>query len=182
MHTPWAYNKYHKRHHEFVNVFSLTGEIAHPVEFFCNFLVPLMAGYASSGRAHTITITLVTALLIIRVAGRLSLIHSPFITAWFFGTHIVTHWLWLVFRELRSTDAHSGYALPFHPLRLLSPIYGGAEAHFYHHSVQGRKYNLGGYKFWDWLMGTDKGYAQWRSSYRLANQQAAAATTASKSS
>jgi Delta7-sterol 5-desaturase len=47
MHTPWAYKNFHFRHHEHVNVFSLTGEIAHPVEFVCNFLVPIMAGYES---------------------------------------------------------------------------------------------------------------------------------------
>lgn len=33
-----------RRHHEFTQPFSLTGEIAHPVEFMFNFLVPLMAG------------------------------------------------------------------------------------------------------------------------------------------
>ena len=30
---------------------------------------------------------------------------------------------------MRSTDAHSGYHLPFHPLRLFYPVYGGALAH-----------------------------------------------------
>ena len=51
--------------------------------------------------------------------------------------------------------------MPFHPLRAISFIYGGAESHYYHHSVEGRNYNLGGYKFWDWLMGTDGEFEEW---------------------
>ena len=45
MHTTYAYTRWHKKHHEYIAPFSLTGEIAHPMEFFFNFLVPLMAGY-----------------------------------------------------------------------------------------------------------------------------------------
>ena len=55
-------------------------------------------------------------------------------------------------------DAHSGYNIPFHPLRLIWPIYGGAHFHDFHHSIQGRNGNFGGYRFWDWLMSTDAVY------------------------
>jgi sterol desaturase/sphingolipid hydroxylase (fatty acid hydroxylase superfamily) len=67
--------------------------------------------------------------------------------------HVTVLWAWLLFRELRSVDAHSGLHLPFHPLRLV-PFYGGARYHDRHHSLKGRQTNFGGYKVWDWLMGT----------------------------
>jgi len=124
MHSPYAYKKFHYVHHEFITPYSLTGEIAHPVEFLLNFLLPILIG--------------------------------PFLCGYFQGVHIVVFWLWLIFRELRGTDAHSGYNLPFHPLRLLNPIYGGPLAHDFHHQTYGRNSNFGGYKFWDWLMGTDQ--------------------------
>eukprot|EP01114_Cavostelium_apophysatum_P021459 TRINITY_DN7494_c0_g1_i1.p1 TRINITY_DN7494_c0_g1~~TRINITY_DN7494_c0_g1_i1.p1 ORF type:complete len:283 (-),score=37.96 TRINITY_DN7494_c0_g1_i1:27-830(-) len=126
MHTRWAFKKFHYVHHEFTTPFSLTGEIAHPVEFLCNFLIPILLG--------------------------------PFLMGYLQGVHIAVFWLWLTFRELRGTDAHSGYNLPFHPLRILSPIYGGPLAHDFHHQSYGRNSNFGGYKFWDWLMGTDQKY------------------------
>lgn len=130
LHTPWAYAKIHKVHHEYTAPISLTGEIAHPAEFFFNFLVPLMAG--------------------------------PFLIALISGLHIATFWAWICFREMRSTDAHSGYNLPFHPLRLLGFIYGGPKMHDFHHQIHGRQANFGGYKFWDWLMGTDKKYHEYQ--------------------
>jgi len=122
LHTPWAYKKFHFRHHEFIDTFSLVGEIAHPVEFFANFLTPMMIG--------------------------------PFLLGYLQGVHIVTFWAWISFRALRGSDAHSGYNLPFHPLRLLSPIYGGPVYHAFHHKLAGRSYNFGGYKIWDKLMNT----------------------------
>jgi 4-alpha-methyl-delta7-sterol-4alpha-methyl oxidase len=106
----------------------LTGEIAHPVEFVINFLLPVMAGPVLVGSLYPN------------------------------GCHVISLWLWMSFRALRSTDAHSGYQLPFHPLRLLSPIYAGPIGHDFHHILAGRSSNFGGYKFWDWLMGTDKKY------------------------
>jgi sterol desaturase/sphingolipid hydroxylase (fatty acid hydroxylase superfamily) len=114
----------HKRHHEFVDTYSLAGEIAHPLEFLFNFLLPIVAGPLG-----------------------LALLHDG-------GFHISTFWLWIVFRELRSTDAHSGYDLPFHPLRLLWFCYGGAASHAVHHAHNGRNANFGGYLFWDALCGT----------------------------
>lgn len=73
------------------------------------------------------------------------------------GVHIVTFWTWIIFREMRSTDAHSGYVfnsfyligrynLPFHPLRIIGFIYGGPLMHDFHHQVYGRNANFGGYK------------------------------------
>ena len=55
---------------------------------------------------------------------------------------------------MRGTDAHSDYRLPWHPLRLLSGIYGGPEYHTIHHRAPTKNSNYGGYLVWDWLMGT----------------------------
>jgi len=130
MHTPWAFKNFHSVHHQYIQPFSLTGEIAHPVEFIFNFLIPLIGG--------------------------------PFLMGLLQGVHITTFWFWLFFREARSVDAHSGYNLPFHPLRCLNFIYGGPLAHDFHHQLAGRNSNFGGYKIWDWLMGTDKKFNEWQ--------------------
>jgi len=129
MHTTYAYMKWHKKHHEYISPFSLTGEIAHPIEFFFNFLIPIMIG--------------------------------PLLMGLIQGVHVTTYWIWITYRELRSVDAHSGYNLPFHPLRLISPVYGGAHFHDFHHNIKGRNGNFGGYRFWDWLMGTDSDYMKY---------------------
>jgi sterol desaturase/sphingolipid hydroxylase (fatty acid hydroxylase superfamily) len=76
------------------------------------------------------------------------------------GCHVLTFWIWMFFRSMRGTDAHSGYDLPFHPLRLLGFVYGGPVAHDLHHQPHGRNSMLGGYKLWDWLMGTDAKYKE----------------------
>jgi hypothetical protein len=62
--------------------FSLAGEIAHPFEFFLNFLLPTIL--------------------------------PPLLAGLYHGVHVVTLWLWLFFRSLRSTEAHSGYVLPWY--------------------------------------------------------------------
>ncbi|KNC46738.1 C-4 methylsterol oxidase [Thecamonas trahens ATCC 50062] len=123
LHVPRLYKAIHRKHHEHVVTFSLTGEVSHPLEFLANILVPLMAG----------PVLLVLA---------------------YRKVHLVEFWVWIVFRTMRGADAHSGYQLPFHPLRLLSPIYGGPAYHDHHHSIRGRQTNFGGYRFWDWLCGT----------------------------
>eukprot|EP01112_Ceratiomyxa_fruticulosa_P016231 TRINITY_DN486_c0_g2_i4.p1 TRINITY_DN486_c0_g2~~TRINITY_DN486_c0_g2_i4.p1 ORF type:complete len:291 (-),score=38.18 TRINITY_DN486_c0_g2_i4:144-938(-) len=128
MHKPSWYKAYHYKHHEYTAPFSLTGEVAHPVEFLFNFLIPMMLG--------------------------------PLLMAYIQGVHVLTFWCWLGFRALRSTDAHSGFNFPFHPLRLIGSIYGGAEYHGFHHMYKGMSSNFGGYKFWEYLMGTNEGFTK----------------------
>jgi len=139
LHTPYAYNKFHKLHHEYSDPFSLVGELAHPVEFVLNFLLPLMIG--------------------------------PFLLGYFQGVHIVTFWVWITFRGMRGSDAHSGYNLPFHPLRLLSSIYGGPLMHDFHHQIYGRSSNYGGYKLWDFIMGTDRKYHEYMQNKNFASNK-----------
>lgn len=64
------------------DVRSLVGEIAHPMEFVCNFLLPALI--------------------------------PPLIAGLYSGIHITTLWIWLLFREMRGTEAHSGYVLPWY--------------------------------------------------------------------
>src|SRR3989338_3170438 len=66
LHIPWLYKRVHSRHHEFIKPYSLVGEIAHPVEFLFNFLLPMMIG--------------------------------PFLLGYLQGVHILTFWIWMVFR------------------------------------------------------------------------------------
>jgi len=134
LHTPWAFKKFHYVHHEYVTPFSLTGEIAHPVEFVLNFLLPAMLG--------------------------------PFLLGYIQGIHILTFWFWTTFRGMRGADAHSGYDIPFHPLKLLGPLYWGPRRHDFHHALAGRNSNFGGYKLWDWLMGTDRKYYEFLQSQK----------------
>ena len=51
---------------------------------------------------------------------------------------VYTYWIWMAFREMRGADAHSNYCLPFHPLRLLSIVYGGPKYHTYVAHTAGR--------------------------------------------
>ncbi len=46
------------------------------------------------------------------------------------GAHVVTLWIWLVFRQFEAADGHCGYELPWH--RWL-PFYEGPAYHDFHH-------------------------------------------------
>jgi len=73
--------------------------------------------------------------------------------------HISTVFWYSTFRWLETVEAHSGYEIPFHPIRLLW-IPAGARFHDFHHShFDG---NYGASKIWDWLMGTNKAYLEYQ--------------------
>jgi len=74
-------------------------------------------------------------------------------------SHLFTCVIWMVVRMWETLDAHAGYEFPLSPWRLLSPIMLGADGHDWHHSHN--RGNFGVFRFWDWLMGTDKEYKKW---------------------
>lgn len=85
----------------------------------------------------------------------LPIILPPIICGITTGTHLLTFWAWLFFRELRSTEAHSGYILPWHLQHVLKYIgYEGSAMHGVHHHRKGLKTNFGSYCWWDKICGT----------------------------
>jgi len=69
--------------------------------------------------------------------------------------HISTVYWYTIFRWIETCEAHSGYDLPFSPMKFLL-LPAGARFHDYHHSHSNG--NFGASKIWDWLMGTDQDY------------------------
>lgn len=68
------------------------------------------------------------------------------------GSHLVTQYVWVVWRIGETVFNHSGYDLPFSPWELL-PFQGTAAAHDAHHSANTG--NFGSFfRFWDWACGT----------------------------
>jgi len=68
------------------------------------------------------------------------------------GAHVVTLWVWLVFRQWEAAEGHCGYDLPWTPTHLL-PFNDGAIHHDVHHArVKG---NYAGFLYWtDLVFGT----------------------------
>ncbi len=127
--SKWAYRHIHSIHHRYKDPYSVAGAVAHPVELIFNFLLPtvlppFLAGPLIWGRDGE---------------G---------------GCHVLLFWFWLWYRELRATEAHCGYILPWHLSQLGMKYlgYGGSAAHHIHHSQI--KYNFGSFTWWDHLMGT----------------------------
>lgn len=75
------------------------------------------------------------------------------------GSHVVTVWLWFVWRQWEAAEGHCGYDFPWSPSHLL-PGNDGARHHDMHHArVKG---NYAGFTpIWDRIFGTfAKGYAE----------------------
>lgn len=75
------------------------------------------------------------------------------------GAHVVTVWLWFVFRQWEAAEGHCGYDFPWTPTHLL-PGNDGAVHHDVHHArVRG---NYAGFlPIWDRVFGTTaRGYAE----------------------
>lgn len=78
--------------------------------------------------------------------------------------HVSTVYWYTIFRWIETVEAHSGYDIWWHPVRLIW-ITSGARCHDYHHShFDG---NYGATKIWDWLMGTNKDYLEYLRSKNL---------------
>ncbi|KAL6065545.1 aldehyde oxygenase (deformylating) [Balamuthia mandrillaris] len=87
------------------------------------------------------------------------------------GCHLFTLWVWVFLRIWETVDAHSGYSFPL----WLSPwsLLEVADSHDFHHS-----HNQGSFGSffgtWDWLMGTDVAFNEWK------KKQTAAPTTSDR--
>ena len=49
------------------------------------------------------------------------------------GCHLYVLYAWIIIRNIEAADGHSGYDLPWNPLRYL-PLYDGAVYHDFHHA------------------------------------------------
>lgn len=73
------------------------------------------------------------------------------------GAHLVTMWIWIVFRQWEASEGHSGYHFPFHPMHWI-PGYDGPRFHDFHHAKFKGNY-AGFFSYWDRLLGTlSEGY------------------------
>lgn len=75
------------------------------------------------------------------------------------GQNYLVIFMWIIFRVSESSDAHSGYNLPFSIFRLGRP----SDRHWFHHS-----HNTGCFgaflTFWDRVGGSDVTYLEWKKS------------------
>lgn len=73
------------------------------------------------------------------------------------GAHVVTIWVWIVFRQWEAAEGHCGLALRFSPTHWL-PFGDGARHHDFHHARVRGNY-AGFFPLWDRVFGTyAKGY------------------------
>lgn len=76
------------------------------------------------------------------------------------GPHLITYFVWVVLRMLKTCDAHCGYAFPWSPFGLFFP-FNPAERHDFHHEK-----NLGSFGsfflIWDTICGTDADFLAWK--------------------
>lgn len=80
--------------------------------------------------------------------------------------HVVTLWIWVVFRQYEAADGHSGYNFPVNPAAVF-PGYDGALYHDYHHAKVHGNY-AGFLSYLDAVFGTYcRGYLQHRARQRL---------------
>ena len=75
--------------------------------------------------------------------------------------HVITMAVWLMVRLVQVVDSHSGYDFPW-SLRHMLPVWAGADFHDYHHMAFVGNY-ASSFRWWDWLMGTDVAYKNWKS-------------------
>ncbi|KAK0718280.1 methylsterol monooxygenase [Lasiosphaeria miniovina] len=69
--------------------------------------------------------------------------------------HMITMYLWIVFRLFQAIDAHSGYDFPW-SLHHFLPIWAGAEHHDVHHEKFIGNY-ASSFRWWDYFMDTEAG-------------------------
>jgi methylsterol monooxygenase len=69
--------------------------------------------------------------------------------------HILTMYLWIVFRLFQAIDAHSGYEFPW-SLHHFLPFWAGADHHDTHHEKFIGNY-ASSFRWWDYLLDTESG-------------------------
>lgn len=69
--------------------------------------------------------------------------------------HILTMYLWIVFRLFQAIDAHSGYEFPW-SLHHFLPFWAGAEHHDVHHEKFIGNY-ASSFRWWDYCLDTEAG-------------------------
>ena len=77
-----------------------------------------------------------------------------------FRCHLYTWFAFLLVRVVVSIDEHSGFSLPWSPVRLL-PWGASAEGHAWHHAHTDGMF-ASQFAWWDSLLGTDKGFLEWQ--------------------
>ncbi|KAI9872236.1 MAG: C-4 sterol methyl oxidase [Pleopsidium flavum] len=84
--------------------------------------------------------------------------------------HILTMYLWIVFRLFQAIDAHSGYEFPW-SLHHFIPFWAGAEHHDVHHERFIGNYSSS-FRWWDYVLDTESGpeAAKKRRERRLAKE------------
>ncbi|ORX99222.1 putative C-4 methyl sterol oxidase Erg25 [Clohesyomyces aquaticus] len=69
--------------------------------------------------------------------------------------HILTMYIWIVFRVFQAIDAHSGYDFPW-SLHQFIPFWAGAEHHDVHHERFIGNY-ASSFRWWDYFLDTEAG-------------------------
>jgi methylsterol monooxygenase len=84
--------------------------------------------------------------------------------------HILTMYLWIVFRLFQAIDAHSGYEFPW-SLHHFLPFWAGAEHHDVHHEKFVGNY-ASSFRWWDYWFCTESGTEAFKAkrSAKLANK------------
>lgn len=109
----------------------------------------------------------------------LGTIGSPFLLCYFTrDLHIVTVYIWVTLRLFQAVDAHSGYDFPI-SLHNWIPFWAGADHHDYHHMSFLGCYSTS-FRWWDFCLGTDKGYQRTRAREAELRRKAAAEAHAAK--
>lgn len=69
--------------------------------------------------------------------------------------HILTMYVWIVFRLFQAIDAHSGYEFPW-SLHHFLPFWAGADHHDTHHEKFIGNY-ASSFRWWDYMLDTESG-------------------------
>ena len=70
--------------------------------------------------------------------------------------HLVTMWMWMMFRVSLTIDGHSGYDFPWAPWRII-PFSTGGKYHDYHHAEFIGNYSSS-IQLWDYVFDNNKAY------------------------